>query len=174
MKNVWIFCLLVCRISADFQELVVNATRLKVSSIHNQIEKFFEIWDSNEGIHIQDFNQGQNIYLINHYQIRDHQLYREPWCKLPFRCLEIEYFISKNLHQLPDMDFLVNTRDKPISMKREYVYDNSLPVLSPFSNDRHQGSSQVKVNLPTWRLDLRKSKSSQVKLRVWQLGFRKL
>ena len=137
MKNLWILSVLISQIAAQFQELVVNATRLKRSSIYDRIEKFFETWDTNEGIYIQDFNRGKSINLINHYQIRDNQLYRAPWCKLLFRCMEIEYFISENLHQLPDMDFLVNIRDNPISMKREYTYDSPLPVLSPFSNDRH-------------------------------------
>lgn len=47
------------------------------------------------------------------YKILNHKLYRHPNCYFPARCEGIEYFLLKLLPSLPDMDFVVNTRDYP-------------------------------------------------------------
>nr|CAG4651040.1 EOG090X07KN [Simocephalus serrulatus] len=47
------------------------------------------------------------------YQIIGHKLYRDNNCLFPSRCAGIEHFILKIINQLPDMEFVVNTRDWP-------------------------------------------------------------
>ena len=47
------------------------------------------------------------------YKIYQHKLYRDSNCMFPSRCEGVEYFILKLLPQLPDMDFVLNTRDYP-------------------------------------------------------------
>nr|CAG4646318.1 EOG090X07KN [Macrothrix elegans] len=47
------------------------------------------------------------------YQIIGHKLYREKDCMFPSRCSGIQHFIKKVIDQLPDMEFIVNTRDWP-------------------------------------------------------------
>lgn len=47
------------------------------------------------------------------YKIYQHKLYRDADCMFPTRCEGIEHFILKLLTKLPDMDFVVNTRDYP-------------------------------------------------------------
>lgn len=61
-----------------------------------------------------------------HYQIIDHKLYREKDCMFPFRCSGVEYFILKLLEKLPDMEFILNTRDWPQVGK----YGHPYPVFS--------------------------------------------
>ncbi|XP_065366244.1 O-glucosyltransferase rumi homolog [Calliphora vicina] len=47
------------------------------------------------------------------YKIYKHKLYRESNCMFPSRCEGVEHFITKLLPKLPDMDFVINTRDYP-------------------------------------------------------------
>ncbi|KAI8130355.1 O-glucosyltransferase rumi [Lucilia cuprina] len=48
-----------------------------------------------------------------HYKIYKHKLYRHANCMFPSRCEGVEHFILKLLPKLPDMDFILNTRDYP-------------------------------------------------------------
>lgn len=62
------------------------------------------------------------------YQIIQHKLYRESYCMFPNRCSGIEYFIKANIQKLPDMEFILNTRDWPqISVHNQRAFG---PVLS--------------------------------------------
>ncbi|KAL1514356.1 hypothetical protein ABEB36_003625 [Hypothenemus hampei] len=61
------------------------------------------------------------------YQIINHKLYREPNCLFPSRCSGIEHFILELLTDLPDMEFIVNTRDWPQVSRRHGFFG---PVFS--------------------------------------------
>jgi len=71
----------------------------------------FRYWVNNGGIKETDFLHARDYKLGTHYQIINHTLYREEKCTFPARCEGNEYFISKLLSQLPDMEFIVNTFD---------------------------------------------------------------
>ncbi|GAB6022285.1 hypothetical protein CHUAL_006411 [Chamberlinius hualienensis] len=47
------------------------------------------------------------------YQIIDHKLYRDKECMFPFRCKGVEHFLLKLAPNLPDVEFVLNTRDWP-------------------------------------------------------------
>jgi len=47
------------------------------------------------------------------YQIINHHLYRDADCMFPARCAGVEHFIILLLPKLPDMEFVINTRDWP-------------------------------------------------------------
>jgi len=61
--------------------------------------------------------QKENIDKIAKYGVRykiyNKVLYREKHCLFPSRCSGIEHFILKLISKLPNLDFIVNTRDYP-------------------------------------------------------------
>uniref|UniRef100_A0A1I8P6X6 Glycosyl transferase CAP10 domain-containing protein n=1 Tax=Stomoxys calcitrans TaxID=35570 RepID=A0A1I8P6X6_STOCA len=77
------------------------------------------------------------------YKILSHKLYRQSDCYFPARCEGIEYFLLKLLPFLPDMDFVVNTRDYPQISAR--FNKNLLPIFS-FSKT----SDYSDIMYPAW------------------------
>ncbi|CAH1102658.1 unnamed protein product [Psylliodes chrysocephalus] len=47
------------------------------------------------------------------YQIINNRLYRDEHCMFPARCLGVEHFLLELIQQLPDVEFILNTRDWP-------------------------------------------------------------
>lgn len=94
------------------------------------------------------------------YQILGGKLYRSRECLFPPRCRGIEHFLLELAPELPDLEFLVNVQDLPVTRLA-----HPLPVFS-FSKipSQHadilypawafwEGGPAVKV-IPTWRWDL--------------------
>lgn len=75
-------------------------------------------------------------------QVTTKTLYRTKNCYFPSRCEGIEHFIKKVLKDLPDMDFVVNFKDWPMSHKRSAP----LPVFS-FSKSRNDAYD---IMYPAW------------------------
>ncbi|KAK9704414.1 Glycosyl transferase family 90 [Popillia japonica] len=76
------------------------------------------------------------------YQIINHKLYRDPECMFPARCSGIEHFILELLPDLPNMEFVVNTRDWPQIHKQYGAFG---PVFSfSKSNDYYD------IMYPAW------------------------
>ncbi|XP_034233696.1 O-glucosyltransferase rumi homolog isoform X3 [Thrips palmi] len=76
------------------------------------------------------------------YQIINHRLYRAKACMFPARCAGVEHFLSKIKSKIPDIEFILNTRDWPQVSK----YHNQLqPVLS-FSKT----SDYYDILYPAW------------------------
>ncbi|KAI4464391.1 kdel lys-asp-glu-leu containing - related [Holotrichia oblita] len=76
------------------------------------------------------------------YQIINHKLYRDPECMFPARCSGIEHFILEILPDLPNMEFIVNTRDWPQIHKQYGAFG---PVFSfSKSNDYYD------IMYPAW------------------------
>ncbi|VEN60863.1 unnamed protein product [Callosobruchus maculatus] len=61
------------------------------------------------------------------YQIIDHHLYREQTCMFPARCAGVEHFLLELLPNLPDTEFILNSRDWPQIHKKYGVFG---PVFS--------------------------------------------
>ncbi|XP_037074133.1 O-glucosyltransferase rumi homolog [Pollicipes pollicipes] len=61
------------------------------------------------------------------YQIIDHKLYRQTDCMFEFRCRGVEHFILQLVDTLPDMEFVLNTRDWPMV---NLHHGRRLPVFS--------------------------------------------
>jgi len=61
------------------------------------------------------------------YMIFNHDLYRETKCMFPARCEGIEHFLSKIQLNIPDVEFILNTRDWPQIIKH---YGDPKPVFS--------------------------------------------
>lgn len=61
------------------------------------------------------------------YQIVQNRLYREKNCMFPARCSGIEHFLLELLPKLPDVEFILNTRDWPQIHKN---YGQFGPVFS--------------------------------------------
>ncbi|CAN7999062.1 unnamed protein product [Ixodes hexagonus] len=96
----------------------------KSCSCHSSvIDNDLQLW-SDSGI-TQDLIRRSKSRGI-HYQVIDHNLYRGEECMFPFRCSGVEHFLLKIVDDLPDTEFVLNTRDWPQAHKR---YD-PLPVLS--------------------------------------------
>lgn len=76
-----------------------------------------------------------------HYQIINHQLYRDKDCMFPFRCSGVEHFILQHVHRLPNMEFVLNTRDWPQAAKQW----QQLPILS-FSKTKDYWD----ITYPAW------------------------
>lgn len=94
------------------------------------------------------------------YQILGGRLYRDEKCYFPARCEGIEHFLLEIAPELPDLEFLVNVQDHPVTSLR-----SPLPVLS-FSKipSEHadilypawafwEGGPSLQV-IPDWRWDL--------------------
>ncbi|XP_073820470.1 O-glucosyltransferase rumi-like [Musca autumnalis] len=62
------------------------------------------------------------------YKIFNNKLYRQMDCFFPARCEGIEHFLLKLLPSLPNMDFVINTRDYPQISGR--FSKEALPVFS--------------------------------------------
>ncbi|KAM7362283.1 O-glucosyltransferase rumi homolog [Cochliomyia hominivorax] len=78
-----------------------------------------------------------------HYKIYKHKLYRDANCMFPSRCEGVEHFILKLLPKLPDMDFVINTRDYP---QVHAKFGNQMrPVLS-FSKT----NDYLDIMYPAW------------------------
>ncbi|XP_037277396.2 O-glucosyltransferase rumi homolog [Rhipicephalus microplus] len=75
------------------------------------------------------------------YQVVNHKLYRSKECMFPFRCLGVEHFILKIVDDLPDVEFVLNTRDWP----QAHRLIESLPVFS-FSKTREYSD----IMYPAW------------------------
>ncbi|XP_074027052.1 O-glucosyltransferase rumi homolog isoform X2 [Leptinotarsa decemlineata] len=76
------------------------------------------------------------------YQIIGNRLFREKNCMFPARCAGIEYFLLKLLPKLPDVEFIVNTRDWPQIHKNYGIFG---PVFS-FSKT----SDYYDIMYPAW------------------------
>lgn len=100
---------------------------------------------------------------VVHYQIIDHQVYRDRECMFPTRCSGIDHFLREVAGEVPDVDLMVNVQDYPVSTR-----EAALPVLS-FSKVplRHadilypawafwEGGPAVTV-IPSWRWDVMRS-----------------
>lgn len=94
------------------------------------------------------------------YQILGGRLYRDEQCYFPSRCAGIEHFLLEIAPELPDLEFLVNVQDHPVTR-----IGSPLPVFS-FSKipAEHadilypawafwEGGPALGV-IPTWRWDL--------------------
>ncbi|XP_046405782.1 O-glucosyltransferase rumi homolog isoform X2 [Ischnura elegans] len=76
------------------------------------------------------------------YQIINHKLYREPNCMYPARCSGVEYFILKVIEHIPDVEFILNTRDWP----QVSAYHNQLVPVFSFSKT----SAFNDIMYPAW------------------------
>jgi len=76
------------------------------------------------------------------YQVINHRLFREEACMFPARCSGVEHFILKILNDLPDMEFILNTRDWPQVSRH---HNQPLPVFS-FSKT----ASYYDIMYPAW------------------------
>lgn len=76
-----------------------------------------------------------------HYQIVGHKLYRGEDCLFPFRCSGVEHFLLQIVDKLPDVEFVLNTRDWPQASK----HFESLPVFS-FSKTK----DYTDIMYPAW------------------------
>lgn len=76
------------------------------------------------------------------YQIINHKLYRDPNCMFPSRCVGIEHFLLEIVSDLPDMEFIVNTRDWP-QINKKYGFFG--PVFSFSKTDEY-----FDIMYPAW------------------------
>ncbi len=116
------------------------------------------------GIRREDLDQARALPRpLVKYQIRGGRLYRDESCYFPPRCAGIEHFLLELAPELPDLEFLVNVQDHPVTAS-----DRPLPVFS-FSKipSEHadilypawafwEGGPAVQV-IPSWRWDLNRS-----------------
>ncbi|XP_050504115.1 O-glucosyltransferase rumi homolog [Diabrotica virgifera virgifera] len=76
------------------------------------------------------------------YQIINNQLYRDEYCMFPARCQGVEHFLLELLSKLPDVEFILNTRDWPQIHKKGGIVS---PVFS-FSKT----SDYYDIMYPAW------------------------
>lgn len=113
------------------------------------------------GIRRQDLDAARALGRpLVKYQILGGRLYRDEKCYFPPRCQGIEHFLLEIAPRLPDVEFLVNVQDHPVTS-----IESPLPVFS-FSKipAEHadilypawafwEGGPALAV-IPTWRWDL--------------------
>ncbi|XP_013398028.1 protein O-glucosyltransferase 1 isoform X1 [Lingula anatina] len=104
------------------------------------IEEDLAVWKKAGGILKEKFDAAKE--RGTHYQIINHKLYREDDCMFQFRCSGVEHFVLELIKKLPDMEFILNTRDYPQSPK----YWDPLPVFS-FSKVRKEHHD---IMYPAW------------------------
>ncbi|XP_053204522.1 O-glucosyltransferase rumi homolog [Panonychus citri] len=104
-----------------------------------QIESDLSYW-MEKGITFDDIESAKPHGV--HYQIIDHQLYRQPDCMFPTRCEGIEHFLLQIINKLPDIEMIINVRDWPVTSKR----DTRLPIFS-FSRDDSYNND---ILYPAW------------------------
>ncbi len=113
------------------------------------------------GIRRQDLDAARALDRpLVKYQILGGRLYRDEKCYFPPRCQGIEHFLLEIAPQLPDLEFLINVQDYPVTQ-----IESPLPVFS-FSKipAEHadilypawafwEGGPALAV-IPSWRWDL--------------------
>lgn len=113
------------------------------------------------GIRRQDLDAARALDRpLVRYQVLGGRLYRDTACYFPPRCQGIEHFLLEIAPRLPDVEFLVNVQDYPVTR-----IESSLPVFS-FSKipAEHadilypawafwEGGPALAV-IPTWRWDV--------------------
>ncbi len=114
-----------------------------------------------KGIRREDLDQARALPRpLVKYQVRNGRLYRDAKCYIPARCAGIEHFLLDLAPELPDVEFLINVQDYPVTR-----IDQALPVFS-FSKipSEHadilypawafwEGGPALSV-IPTWRWDV--------------------
>jgi EGF-domain serine glucosyl/xylosyltransferase len=100
---------------------------------------------SNDGISEELFSEALKIEHLSHYKIIDHELYYNESLnrrEFPSRNSGVEHFLLKIINNLPDTEFLINTRDWP----QIHATQKKLPVFS-FSkiDSQHQD-----IMYPAW------------------------
>ena len=84
-----------------------------------------EPWES-KGINFNDvIRASQHPEKLIRYKIINGNVYRSRECRFPLRCSGIEHFLLAISHSLPDIDFVININDLPVS-----THKNPIPVLS--------------------------------------------
>lgn len=113
------------------------------------------------GIRREDLDKARALSRpLVKYQILGGRLYRDETCYFPPRCAGIEHFLLEIAPELPEVEFLVNVQDHPVTR-----LDSPLPVFS-FSKipSEHadilypawafwEGGPALQV-IPSWRWDL--------------------
>jgi len=112
------------------------------SCFSKQIKHDLSPWATN-GISEELFKRAAAIQRNNHYQIINKKLYRDKDAMFPARNSGIEHFILRIIDQLPDMEFALNTRDWPQTVKWQ---NDDLPVFS-FSKVE---SENYDIMYPNW------------------------
>ncbi|ESN93559.1 hypothetical protein HELRODRAFT_103469 [Helobdella robusta] len=92
------------------------------------------------GIKKEIFDQAKQKGI--HYQVINHKLFRERKCMFPSRCKGVEHFILEIIHELPNMEFILNVNDHP----QVYKHGPKFPVFS-FSKVR---SEHYDITYPAW------------------------
>ncbi len=95
------------------------------------------------GIQKEDLDKARALGRpLVRYQISGGRLYRDAQCYFPPRCEGIEHFLQEIAPELPDVEFLVNVQDNPVS----YDLTHPLPV---FSFSKIPGE-QADILYPAW------------------------
>jgi protein glucosyltransferase len=110
---------------------------------NHQIDIDLSIWK--DGIDTESYKLATEVARPTIYQIRNHKLYRNENCFFPARCQGVEHFFLEIIHELPDMDFVVNVRDWPQSPSK-WGNKPKMPVFS-FSK---QPSFHHDIMYPAW------------------------
>ncbi len=116
----------------------------------------------NTGIRKEDLDKARALDRpLVKYQVLGGRLYRDAQCYFPARCEGIEHFLQEIAPELPDVEFLVNVQDHPVS----YDLNHPLPVFSFSKIPGEQadilypawafweGGPALSV-IPTWRWDV--------------------
>lgn len=111
---------------------------VKCSCYASVIDEDLELW-SQTGITAELIDRSKPRGVL--YQVVNHKLYRSKECMFPFRCLGAEHFVLNIVDELPDVEFVLNTRDWPQAHKRF----EPLPVFS-FSKTRDYSD----IMYPAW------------------------
>ncbi|XP_063241641.1 O-glucosyltransferase rumi homolog [Bacillus rossius redtenbacheri] len=133
-----------------------NAPLSYLKTIHNAITKFKPYTQENCSLYmsviendLRIFAKGISAEMVasvrskgTKYQIVNHRLYRDTNCMFPARCSGIEHFLILLLPKLPDMEFIINTRDWPQVRQQ---FSQPLPVFS-FSKT----SEYFDIMYPAW------------------------
>ncbi|XP_077862413.1 LOW QUALITY PROTEIN: protein O-glucosyltransferase 1-like [Saccoglossus kowalevskii] len=112
------------------------------SCYKDTLNKDLKVWKDRGGITKELFQKTLEQNVGTHYQIIRHKLYRSKECMFPARCSGAEHFILKLINRLPDMEFIINTRDYPQSPK----YVDPRPVFSFSKVD----SQMYDIMYPAW------------------------
>jgi len=105
-------------------EDIFSTNKNKTESFFDTIKHDLQVWNSIGKITKNDMSKALKYSI--HYQIIDHNLYRQHSCTFPSRCSGVEHFLLNVVNNLPDMEFALNVHDWPKSPK----YKSPMPVLS--------------------------------------------
>lgn len=115
-------------------ELFTPLVDIEISYYEDQFGRHFLTKEK-----MEQMNERAQQQSVVHYQIVDHQVYREQKCLFPSRCDGVEHFLKMVAKDLPNMDLYINVHDYPqaprfLPKERQFPFFSFSRLVSEYAD----------------------------------------